>query len=104
MKNEQTTPQAAMKKHASMAAALLKQIANTQRLMILCTLIEGEKSVSDIAINLTLSQSALSQHLAKMRSAGLVDTKKRGQKIYYRLSSPEARALLSTLHLIYCGE
>ena len=91
-----------MKRHASLAAELLKQLANTQRLMILCTLVEGEQSVSDISKHITLSQSALSQHLAKMRSAGLVDTEKRGQKIYYRLSSPEARALLSTLHLIYC--
>lgn len=91
-----------MKRHASLAASMLKQIANTQRLVILCALVEGEKSVGDLAEHVHLSQSALSQHLAKMRASDLVDTEKRGQKIYYRLASPEARAILSTLHLIYC--
>ena len=91
-----------MKRHAALAAAMLKQIANTQRLIILCALVDGEQSVGDLSEHVPLSQSALSQHLAKMRTAGLVSTEKRGQKIYYRLSSPEARALLSTLHLIYC--
>ena len=91
-----------MRKHAALASALLKQIANTRRLLILCALAEGEKSVGEIEKHVDISQSALSQHLAKMRAANLVETEKRGLKIYYRLSSPEMRALLSTLHLIYC--
>jgi ArsR family transcriptional regulator len=91
-----------MARNAAAAASMLKQIANEQRLRILCALAEGEASVGDIARHSNLSQSALSQHLAKMREAGLIAATKRGRRIYYRLSSIEARALLATLHLIYC--
>lgn len=91
-----------MQRHAGKAAAMLKQLANPKRLLILCQLIEAEKSVGDIAKYVGLSQSALSQHLAKMRKSKLVEAEKRGQMVYYRLSSMEVHALLTTLHLIYC--
>lgn len=91
-----------MQRHAGKAASMLKHLANTKRLLILCQLVEAKKSVSDIAKTVGLSQSALSQHLAKMRRAKLVETEKRGQMVYYRLSSMEVHALLTTLHLIYC--
>ena len=91
-----------MKQHAGQAASMLKQLANAKRLMILCQLVSSEKSVSELSEIVGLSQSALSQHLAKMRTAKLVTAEKRGQMVYYRLSSMEAHALLSTLYLIYC--
>lgn len=93
-----------MKRNAGKAEAMLKQLANARRLMILCTLVSGERSVGELAKVVGLSSSALSQHLAKMRDTGLVDCDKRGQLVYYRISSMEAQALLSTLYLIYCND
>jgi len=83
---------------------MMKQLANPKRLMILCQLLTEEKSVGELADAVGLSQSALSQHLAKMREAGLVNAVKRGQMVYYRLCSMQANALLSTLYLIYCRD
>jgi DNA-binding transcriptional ArsR family regulator len=91
-----------MKSHAAEAAAMLKELANRSRLLILCQLIDGEKSVGELCRAIDLSQSAVSQHLARLRDARLVDTDKRGQMVYYRLCNMEAHALLSTLYLIYC--
>jgi ArsR family transcriptional regulator len=91
-----------MKSHAAEAAAMLKELANPARLLILCQLIDGEKSVGELCRTIELSQSAVSQHLARLREAGLVDTEKRGQMVFYRLCNMEAHALLSTLYLIYC--
>lgn len=91
-----------MQKNAAQAEALLKQLANANRLMVLCHLVSGEKTVGELAETVSLSQSALSQHLAKLREAGLVECDKRGLSVYYRICSMEAQALLSVLHLIYC--
>ena len=91
-----------MQKNAAQAETLLKQLANANRLMVLCHLVSGEKTVSELAEAVGLSQSALSQHLAKLREAGLVESDKRGLSVYYRICSMEAQALLSVLHLIYC--
>ncbi len=95
---------AQMQRHAAKAAGMMKQLANPKRLMILCQLFMEEKSVGDLADAVGLSQSALSQHLAKMRNAGLVDAEKRGQAVYYRLCSMEANAILSMLYFIYCRD
>lgn len=103
MKNDNTPPTAElMKRNSAKAAAMLKQLASGPRLMILCSLVNGEKTVGEIQEYIGLSQSALSQHLAKLRGAGLVRSEKRGQMVYYRLDSMEAQAILSTLYLIYC--
>ncbi len=91
-----------MKSHAADAAALLKELANPSRLLILCQLIGGEKSVGELCRVIDLSQSAVSQHLARLREARLVDTEKRGQMVYYRLCDMNAHALLSTLYVLYC--
>ncbi len=91
-----------MKSHAEEAAALLKELANPYRLLILCELIGGEKPVGQLCRAVDLSQSAVSQHLARLREAGLVDTEKKGQMVYYRLCNMNAHALLSTLYLMYC--
>jgi len=91
-----------MKQHAVQAESMLKQLANAKRLLILCQLVTAEKSVGELSKTVGLSQSALSQHLAKLRASGLVECEKKGQMVYYRLCSMEAHALLSTLYLIYC--
>ncbi len=93
---------AQMQNSARAAEALLKQLANAHRLLALCHLASGEKTVGDLAKTIGLSQSALSQHLARLRDAGLVTSEKRGLMVYYRVSSMEAQALLSVLYLIYC--
>lgn len=88
---------------ASEASQFLKLLANEHRLMILCHLMDGEKQVAELNELLDLSQSALSQHLAKLREAGLVSTRRDAQMIYYRLSSPQAEAVLHTLYRLYCA-
>ncbi len=102
MNKKNNTDISVMIKNAGKAEAMLKQLANAKRLMVLCNLVSGTKTVSELAQTVGLSQSALSQHLAKLRAAGLVEAKKEGQSVYYSISSIEAQALLSTLHLIYC--
>lgn len=91
-----------MQKNAEKAESVLKILANKNRLMILCHLVKGEKSVSEIKGLVGLSGSALSQHLSRMRSLNLVNTDKRGLEVFYRIENPEIEAILSTLYLIYC--
>ena len=93
-----------MKRNAAKAEALLKLMANASRLMILCHLGQQEMTVGELNAHVDLSQSALSQHLAKMRHDKLLSAEKRGQSVYYRIAKPEVTALLSTLYLIFCHE
>lgn len=88
--------------HAHDAAALLRSLANEQRLIILCQLVEGEQAVSAIHAHMAISQSALSQHLALLRESGLVETRRDGQKVFYRLREGPAGKIMNTLHNIYC--
>lgn len=94
----------AMQRNSAKAALMLKLLANPARLMILCHISRGAKSVGELSELVGLSQSALSQHLARMREQGLVEADKRGQMVYYGIASYEAEAILSTLYLIYCKE
>jgi ArsR family transcriptional regulator, virulence genes transcriptional regulator len=89
-------------RNAAKAEAMLKQLAHAGRLLILCSLTEGEKTVGQLMQLVDLSQSAVSQHLAKLRDANLVECEKRGQMAYYRISSVEAQSILSVLYKIYC--
>ena len=82
---------------------LLKALSNESRLLILCLLTQGEMSVSELNRRFDLSQSALSQHLAKLRRDNLVDTRRDSQTIYYSLASPEAGRLIRFLHSEYCS-
>ncbi len=91
-----------MQRNAAKAEALLKELANAHRLMVLCTLVAGEKTVGELSESIDISQSSLSQHLARLREAGLVESEKRGQKVVYRISSMEAQALLSVLYVMFC--
>ena len=93
----------AMADHAADAARFLRAIANDNRLMVLCRLVEGEQSVSQLQERVPLSQSALSQHLAVLRREGLVSTRRESQNIYYALSDNRARRLLPSLYEIFCG-
>ena len=87
---------------ASQASELMKSLANSHRLMILCMLAEQEMSVSEISRHINLGQSPLSQHLAKLRAEGLVKTRKVAQNVYYSLDSNEASEVIHTLHRLYC--
>ena len=102
MNTTTTTPLAEMQQHAQAAAALLKALSNENRLMILCTLIAGEMSVGELNERVPLSQSALSQHLASLREAGLVSTRKEAQTVYYSLLGDEAQKIIAVLQSIYC--
>ena len=84
------------------ACELLKALGNPHRLMILCQLVDGEKSVGELVRAIGLSQSALSQHLARLRRDGLVCTRRSAQTIYYAIAGSEARALMVALHGLYC--
>ncbi|MBK8908625.1 MAG: helix-turn-helix transcriptional regulator [Rhodospirillales bacterium] len=90
--------------HASAlrASALLKAMGNAHRLMILCQLAEGERSVGELERIVGLSQSALSQHLARLRRDALVTTRRSAQTIYYSLAGPEARVIIESLYDLYC--
>lgn len=94
---------AEFERKAGEAAGLLKLLANENRLLILCRLvIAGEMSVGDLAEAVELSQSALSQHLARMREDGLVATRREAQTVFYRIADPNAARLLALLKNIYC--
>ncbi len=94
---------AAMRDHADSAARLLKALANEKRLLILCLLAEGERSVGELNAMLDLSQSALSQHLAVLREESLVDTRREAQNIIYSIADGPALRIIQTLHGIYCA-
>ena len=87
---------------AEEAAQLLTAMANPKRLLILCNLLEQERSVSELSKIVGLEQSPLSQHLSKLRALGLVKTRRDGQTIFYRLASEPVTRVLSTLYDIYC--
>ena len=93
----------AMRSHASDAAQLMRALANDKRLMLLCLLVEGEHSVSALNAKVELSQSALSQHLARMREEGLVTYRRDAQTLYYRIADPAVEKLVSALKDIFCG-
>ncbi len=93
----------AMRAHAGDAARLLRALANDKRLMLLCLLFGGERSVGELNARVDLSQSALSQHLAVLRNDGLVTTRREGQTILYALADGPAQRVIETLHGIYCG-
>lgn len=90
---------------AGEVADMLKAIGNRRRLMVLCKLVEhGERTVTDLAGDVGLSQSALSQHLSRMREEGLLSFRRESQTLWYRIADPRAEALLSTLYQLYCKE
>jgi DNA-binding transcriptional ArsR family regulator len=92
-----------MRSGAGRACALMKVLANPDRLMLLCTMAEAEVRVGDLEQQLGITQPTLSQQLTVLREEGLVTTRREGKHIYYRLSSAEALAVMQTLHTQFCS-
>jgi DNA-binding transcriptional ArsR family regulator len=88
---------------AEAASDFMKRLANPNRLMIACALVEGERSVGDLERALGLKQPSLSQQLAELREAGIVESRREVKQVFYKLSDPRAVALIATLHRIFCG-
>jgi DNA-binding transcriptional ArsR family regulator len=94
-----------LERKAAKVAALLGALANERRLMILCKLVEwGEANVGSLADAVNLSQSALSQHLARMRQEGLVAFRRDAQTLWYRIADPRVEQLFATLHRLFCQD
>lgn len=94
---------AALGARAEQVAAVLTELSNPRRLMILCLLAEGERSVGALQDALGLGQSALSQHLARLRSAGMVATRRDGTSVHYRIADPDTAKVMMALHDVFCG-
>ena len=92
-----------MQNRAEEVAAMLHLLGNANRLMILCRLAEGEATVSELLSETSLSQSALSQHLGRMRSQGLVAPRRDGQHVSYRIADPRVASVLERLYEVYCA-
>jgi len=93
-----------IERNVSRAAKLLKSLSNEKRLLIICTLYKTEKSVGELEEIVGLSQSALSQHLAKLRRDKIVSTRREAQTIYYSILDEAATVILGALHSLYCED
>lgn len=93
-----------LQQRAHEAAALLRTLANPQRLLLLCQLVEGERAVSDLGARSGIGQPTLSQQLAVLRSEGMVATRREGKSVHYRICSPAVHAVLRTLYALYCQD
>ena len=92
-----------MRQKCDLVARILKALAHPQRLLILCTLAAGEKTVGEIEKSCEASQSAVSQFLNRMRLEGLVNSEKRGSFVYYKITDPKVNKLIQSLYKIYCA-
>jgi DNA-binding transcriptional ArsR family regulator len=92
------------RERAEAASSFMKSLANPNRLMIACALVEGERSVGDLETELGLRQPSLSQQLAELRESGVVEARREAKQVFYRISDQRAVALLAILHQIFCGE
>ena len=92
-----------MERAADQASDLLKALSNRHRLLIICQLIDGERSVGELAGFLNLRDSTVSQHLALLRKDGLVAARRDAQTIYYSIASAPAREVLKTLYQVFCS-
>ena len=93
-----------VKAKAGEAADFLKSMANECRLVVLCELVKGERTVGELERVAGLSQSALSQHLARMREEGIVAFRRDAQTLWYRIGDPRVVSLLASLHRLYCQD
>src|SRR5210317_2199246 len=103
MNEEQQIDPRKMANAAQKASDLMKTLGHKDRLMVLCHLIPGEKSVGELARLLDIPQSPLSQHLARMRKESLVTTRREAQTIYYSIASDEAARIVGLMHELYCS-
>lgn len=93
-----------LEQSASRASAFLKSLSNEHRLLILCQLGEGELQVSQLQARMSLTQSALSQHLARLREDGLVQTRREGTAIFYRIADPATLTIIGALAATFCPD
>lgn len=93
---------AALQQNADEAVAVLKGLASRNRLLLLCQLVDGERSVGDLAAALGLAQSVVSQHLSLLRREGVVAGRREAQSILYRISDPRVEKLMATLFALFC--
>lgn len=93
-----------MQENAAEVAQLLKLLANRNRLLVLCALVTRDHTAGELEALTGLSQPAVSQHLAKLRNAEIVSTRKAAQRVIYTLKEPNVRAVVETLHSIYCPD
>lgn len=91
-----------MQSAAQEAAELMKALSSENRLMLLCQLVDGEKTVGELSQSLALRQAAVSQQLALLRKDGLVTARRDGRSMHYRLTGREARAVITLLYDLYC--
>ncbi len=91
-----------LRHRAQEASTLLKVLSNPDRLMLLCEMAQGEKTVSELQEALGIAQPTLSQQLAVLRAQALVDTRREGKNIHYRLASPPAMAVMQVLYQQFC--
>lgn len=93
-----------LRANADAAGQLLKALGNPDRLLLLCQLAEGERSVSELEALLGIQQPTLSQQLGVLRREGLVATRREGKQIFYRIDSPSALAVINTLYQLFCAQ
>jgi DNA-binding transcriptional ArsR family regulator len=93
-----------MQANAAQASALLKSLSNPSRLLVLCALVTREHTAGELEQLTGISQSAISQHLARLRDDDMVDTRRDAQRIFYSLKNQAVRAVLETLHGLYCPD
>ena len=94
---------AAMRNAAEAASALMKALSNPDRMLLLCELSEGERNVGELQEAVGIQQPTLSQQLAVLREENLVETRRDGKNIYYRIASPQALAVLHVLYAQFCA-
>lgn len=92
----------ALKRRSTKAAAFLKGLANRERLLLMCSMVEGEQCVSDLETLCGITQPTLSQQLGVLRRRGMVKTRREGKRIFYSIKDPAAVSVLQTLHGIFC--
>jgi len=93
-----------MRDNAQEASALMKSLANPSRLLVLCALVTREHTVGELEELTGLSQSAVSQHLARLRDEQIVATRRDAQRVFYSLENPGVQAVLETMHGLYCAD
>ncbi len=103
MTSSQIAEQQELIAHASQAERYLKHLANKTRLMVMCLLLDGERSVTDLLTSIPVTQPVLSQHLAVLREAGMVATRRQGQVIYYRLADDRVCRTIKLLYEFFCA-
>ena len=104
MRKPQKSDSKVTREKAEAASSFMKSLANPNRLMIACALLDGERSVGDLETDLGLRQPSLSQQLAELRESGIVEARREAKQVFYRISDQRAVALLATLHQIFRGE